>query len=855
MRKVLLNKTRSKESINNNVSIPVQLNRDVSLYHDEILTDTIDTLQLYNTEKDSSTKHRFIFTLKPLCCNSLFNKITEIIYKEGSSECKVLTNNSSNGVSNAGAISTEEITRIQAIRNTEYSHDKFNLTYHCGADICNNHLLRSKEEICVQKRDPSDISKYDVIEDGNENTSQKDGFNTIGDIVRNYKGKPIKGITPYSVNHYLYTGLVGNSRLSNNIPLYIYDTVKSFEETFADIAIKRDGWMGFINPTSMHVPVSGTTSNGYYINKCMNNTSGCNFIDFAPERDLFYFTPKKNEYRKRLEYNWDYFLTYPSERVYEASGLSTSKGLPLQRMTNKNYQERLGVNGVSLITFRTPIKHNLHIDDSIYLILDDDTKIKTTVVALGSNNGKYKDYYFTVAKNDIEDILEKADSITHVKKIIDGFECDYYFRKFSKIKENLNSSINRLAFSNTIYGDEVSQIVFTSDFNVEGYRNHLGYPLTEVYLTILKSNRGYSEWYEKNDYQNENVEFSHVFGKVTSGFDMPYFANVSLPSIRRQHNIDTDKANKNGTVSFSSSSSKLEENINKDMDSFYGDLVEFNPVTLNEVVLEKIQHRFNTAQRETTNELYNTIYYDEIVRDMYDGRMYGKEFSTPLTIQQHTLNKGFANLSPEGYIYTPHHKVILGKLSDLLQQDSHTLIDVKLYYNNGNDYIFTSKTNYRFLTDDIVLVIDKKSNKLIKFKVTRHEEFNNEIYYIYCTLITGGESMVDFSNAIFYKNNINIPDYAYLLPDGSGRCLWRVLDKPSTYDTNNELYNTPFTNGAFYHYLNINFSVRRQDPFDEYEMYPTEHGLPYKNNFEISASKFDYSIADYVTENINPRCF
>ena len=65
MRKILLNKRRGKESVNNENIIPVKIDRDVSLYHDEIKTTTLDTMQIYNDEKDASTKHRFIFTLYP----------------------------------------------------------------------------------------------------------------------------------------------------------------------------------------------------------------------------------------------------------------------------------------------------------------------------------------------------------------------------------------------------------------------------------------------------------------------------------------------------------------------------------------------------------------------------------------------------------------------------------------------------------------------------------------------------------------------------------------------------------------------------------------------------------------------
>ena len=86
MRKILLNKSTSKVSVNNTNGIPIELNRDTSLFHNEITSDTIDTMQVYNDDKDKSNKHRFIFTINPICTNVIFNKLTEIIYKEGSSD-------------------------------------------------------------------------------------------------------------------------------------------------------------------------------------------------------------------------------------------------------------------------------------------------------------------------------------------------------------------------------------------------------------------------------------------------------------------------------------------------------------------------------------------------------------------------------------------------------------------------------------------------------------------------------------------------------------------------------------------------------------------------------------------------
>ena len=109
---------------------------------------------------------------------------------------------------------------------------------------------------------------------------------------------------------------------------------------------------------------------------------------------------------------------------------------------------------------------------------------------------------------------------------------------------------------------------------------------------------------------------------------------------------------------------------------------------------------------------------------------------------------------------------------------------------------------------------------------------------------------------ILYQHNLDIPEYAYMLADGTGRHLWREIKKPSTYMFNSDLYNIPFTNGAFYHHTNILFTVKRQDPHGEYGMYlrKSKGGPKIDNSFEISSDKFDISSDEYITE-IDTTCF
>ena len=905
MRKILLNKNRSVDSINQTNFIPVEINRDMSLFHDDIMTDTVDTTSLYNEEKDASTKHRFIFTIYPLCTNILYNKITEVVYKEGSGDAKIITNNSKyseliNGKHTQSEfldlikqknnnvitypISTESVNRIQCIRNTEYSNDMFNLNYHCGLDIFNNHLLRSKEDITVQKKG-SQIIKCNVKNStGGTITSEyslKDAFNTIGDVNRTFSGNIITLKLPNNSN-YTYK-LMGNTNTKDKYsPLYLYDTIQSFDESCQTNIKKKDGWVGFINPSSFQIPIK----DGYYVNKCINNKKPCEFIDLAPERDLFSFTPKKNKYRQRLEYNWDYCLTYPYKSYYGDSDNAIlkgkNKGISFIKKNENNYETYIAGNGIEMIRFYSPIKHNLHEGDIVaikysYFFSDNNAikegngTIKCPVASVKTNNKKYQGRCFSIRKSDFDlseesinnFIIDSGGSISEMNyfkingfaKVVQGFECEYYYRIFKKIGTEAHSSINRLAFSNTIYGDDITQIVYTDDIDIQNYRDNRGRPLTEIFLTVVKKNVGHEKWYSDNNICNtSDIEFSHVFGDVTSGLDLAEFVNDSQwPNVRCQHNIKIEKI-ENKNVKIRNSTNKLENKIKMDeQDEFYGDLIEFNPITLEEYVLENVYHRFNTAQRELVgHSLYKTLYYDEMGSDIYDST-YDSRWKEPV-IRFLTKNETYANLAPEGYIYRPHHKIKINNYDANIKQGNDTLIQVeKPQLNEKGDNIelkFDTIINYSFIPGNIVTFIDTDYN-CYKFRVTRYE-YNSTLKMYICIGIFEPVNDQKLSldkplkDCLFFQHDMSIPDYAYLLPDTSGRHLWKEIQAPSSWFFTDELYTTPFTNGAFYHHKNITFPLRRQDPFKKYNMtvlYNDEE----INNYEIPTNEYEYSDVEYDT--------
>lgn len=328
-----------------------------------------------------------------------------------------------------------------------------------------------------------------------------------------------------------------------------------------------------------------------------------------------------------------------------------------------------------------------------------------TVISIGDEKGNDENRYFTIKLSDIDSfcdvipqeedehgpkelgykVFNAADKEYFVqptilffyRKIENGCEDKYYFRKFKELKnyqyvesleeipgakvvtkipsvvtEDSFSAIqigdmyfykeakpltytqNKLAFGENIYGDRVAQVIFNDDICVTGLKDNLGRPLSTVYFTAIKTNRGHKEWYNSGLTSDDLVEFSHCFGEITSGLDLPEDSGSTEFNVRKLYNVFTgDCQDQNEYLSgltivledapkgsYSGTPLPLESGITlSGMDEFYGDIVEFSKTNFIETPIEKVYHRFNTAQRECLlNKKYYDINYDELVGDLYD---------------------------------------------------------------------------------------------------------------------------------------------------------------------------------------------------------------------------------------------
>lgn len=836
--KIRLNKTNSVNSVNKDNMVDVELQQTTNPYmFTTDIKDTIDQYEVFEAERANCTNYRLITTIKPFCSNVLFNPITEIVYKEGSDDCVLATDNGTTEIKEGKDKIYGEIEpkRAQMIRDTEYSRKEINFEYHPGTDIFNNHILRNTSFKIVNPPNTIDNESRQV-------------FNTISDFLRYYDAGQI---------YYNKRASITDIKTQQKKHLYDADDILSMQngDAINNNLMEENGWFGFVNKSSV---IAKKNENKKWVdegfNKVINNRESCEFIDMYPDRTLFSFNPKYNPYRHRPEYNWDLFLTYPYENDYDNALISGG-------LLVKSIELAFNSVGRRIVLFSTYTKHNLSIGTAFNLYINENKIENILVNSLGNVKKEDEEHYFYTTQTDIiSDILGKrteidedtdndkinkqirdTDATFRLKHIVNGYESEYYIRKFKKLP-NLNKIVNKedeltldksycvnefeewikdkpndfdkeqyqLAFSSTIYNDNNTQVTWTDGINIDNILDNRGRPLTEIYLTVMKRNKGYDEWYNQRRVESKEIEYSHCFGNVSWGFD--------LLSAKGEKEIDLQE--KLNDV-------KLIHNIKEDIvnnNEFNGDIVEYNVTTCNETILEDCYFRFNTYLRENPVEYY-TYQYDEITSDDYDKEGFKKE-TTKLTNDD--AIKFW--IHPEGYYYKAHYRILLKEFGEI-HQESHFDLNIKNVAIRRNDtdnstyVVVQTKLPHHLAANDKIMLCNDNTDEMVDIRVKSvinsntftFASINDELdARTVCDILNGkyDEDNITYS---LKRYNDNIPFYAEKV-DNTNRYLWRNVNNVGNKD-NTVLPEYRFANGYFYIDQDINFFLKRQDPFNEFGLW------------------------------------
>lgn len=493
----------------------------------------------------------------------------------------------------------------------------------------------------------------------------------------------------------------------------------------------------------------------------------------------------------------------------------------------------------------------------------------------------------------IKDIINLDETVLNLsfKKVENNVECQYYVRIFSRLpnfkysEEEINDNalysnnskliekysdsshifdydINKLSFAKNIYGDEISEAVFTDDIDLSYLKDNLGRPLTDIYLTIIKRNKGYKEWYgidgEPCDLNSDNVEFSHCFGKNTCAF------RLSDDAVKVENKL-TD-IRKIGYSKEGLSMSFLNENaVNDEIDfdscsKFYGDLCCYSPSQATETSIQPVMNRFNTAQREikesdTSFSAFSSFTYDTIETD--DNAMgFDDNWKEDYSVAE------VVNAVPrtEGYYYQTHYKIPVKSVSSKLSKEEpifYSIDDIRAIASEGNTIEITTPESNEFAVYQKLELYDNSENKVYKCTISKILTPKKIRCLIYNE--EGKETTIpDFTNISHFNlvgKGDTIPSYARLLKDGSCRYVWReIIQNGFDNDSSTEVY--PFTNDALYINRGINFYLRRQNPYNELnETIIAKNTIEYEPEGEAIPSSADNKNDNgYVSEENMKKC-
>ena len=364
------------------------------------------------------------------------------------------------------------------------------------------------------------------------------------------------------------------------------DSLSALSATNTAVPIlEKDGWFGYYKP---------------------NLNVLCDFQEFIPNRTQFTLVPSGSTK------NWDLYLTYPYSA--DTTHNLVNGGLLVVDIVS------VTSGGKELLGLVTPVYHNLVAGNTVRVNfgLGNGLNSVYNVVQTGDNQGNGSNYIFVIDVAYNSSILSSNIRITRMNN---GQESVYYYRLFKKLSDNNDYEFYKLGFSYNYFGDNAAQFVFNSDFNISGLVDNLNRPLSEIYVTVLKT--------------DTNSEFS----VVKSGLEIPYIGElnsssfISVPDIRRIHNVGSYGVD---------SSIELESNVLGSNDLFYGDIVEYNNYDVEEIVLGEVRHRFNTVNRDSV------------------GR-------------------------PEGYYYKPHHLIQIREFSSFITQGDTSTFNLPSYSQDLGD--------------------------------------------------------------------------------------------------------------------------------------------------------------------------
>ena len=490
-------------------------------------------------------------------------------------------------------------------------------------------------------------------------------------------------------NKYRFYGsvkpIISNALYNDNIKIFIDkddDNVTFGQRTTAVVQspdiVEEDGWFGYYDNVPEQAQEFSQSATDFNDNK----SSLCEFIPFDPGYNRLSFLDSEGTPNYLLK------ITYPAYTRDDISlvtngndEVTIAEGIPIVNIG------RVSLNDRNYTAFKSPINHGLSDEDEVKLYGFTDltngelalTERSFTVFKLGDQLNDDKDNIFVIDINPLE--IEINLGLCTFKRVVNDVESSYYLRVFSAMTtDDKDYEIFPAGFAENIYSDKEAGFNFNKDIDIDPdiYRDNLGRPLSELYLTIIKIDNDSDITTIQDQYWDDEGDGNPFWVDRTPGFLTANQSNPNFPP-SNQNNINYNlrgfgDPNVNQTYF---------NPIDETDSEFVGDIVEYNTEELKERVLSDIYHRFNTYFREELSDKKEGYVYKPHYRIKI------KDFSSYIEDGDPVDTVGIPDYAILSYSGTNGEQVY--KWRDLLDIG---IFDVG---NAGVDYPFDSGAHYIFL--------------------------------------------------------------------------------------------------------------------------------------------------------------
>tara|TARA_R110000796_G_scaffold7622_6_gene25980 strand:- start:192 stop:2009 length:1818 start_codon:yes stop_codon:yes gene_type:complete len=533
---------------------------------------------------------------------------------------------------------------------------------------------------------------------------------------------------------YLNVPLVQNSKINNefdrsvNIRLQqVYDDERQSSTVFRPSGkfsiIFKNTYTGSTNYVPLENNLSYVDSTNDLLAQCSSGSTAVSWKGFLQynEFDFIrtdynvtgYTAPPDNHIdfitKSASTYNWNHFVSYPYDNLYEKPVLCHFDGYGLSSPIPYSWNVSDGLpfiinnttnNGLDVISFRSVVKHNLYVGEYVELSetvagvnspLNYDGVNTFQVTSLGDDFYGSDEYIFNIINVGYTGSTFNDGAVGCFKRIINinisGETLSSYYVRRHKLLTNVDNTVltkagfeqngfgvkkryesknftpNKQSRVSTIEGSQSYTLSYNKDIDLNGVLDNQKRPVSELFFSVIwKGYFGYTMGLNANTGLKQGYEFNKP---LVQGFPSPWWRTTNGAS---ETDFELGVYNTLQPVQLGPNNGPIPFTYVKSLksgDIIEGDICEWNDTDQRERVVSKLTHKFT----------FNPFVFD--------------------------ISETDNNSNQLGYYYEPHYSLKIREYSDYIEDGDKKNVagipDYSYFSVDGNKFIWRDLYPYGYI--------------------------------------------------------------------------------------------------------------------------------------------------------------